>query len=77
MRPLVKSSDKKTNGKSEIQKAMIIEYLTDHVDGSAAELSMLLDVKTSRTKKLIYELVHENIIVRTGSNRNRRYKLKS
>ena len=75
--PLVKSSDKKTNGKSEIQKAMIIEYLTDHVDGSAAELSMLLDVKTSRTKKLIYELVHENIIVRTGSNRNRRYKLKS
>ena len=84
--PLIKYDDKdvtitgngkKSNGKSEIQKAMIIEYLTDHADATVAELSELLDVKTSRVKKLIYELTDENIIAAEGANRNRKYKLKS
>lgn len=84
--PLIKNDDKnvtitgdgkKSNGKSEIQKAMIIEHLTDHADATVAELSELLDVKTSRVKKLIYELIDENIIAAEGANRNRKYKLKS
>ncbi len=68
---------KKANGKTQIQKAMIIEYLTDHAEADTAELSELLGVKTSRVKKLIYELIEENIIVAEGTNRNRKYKLKS
>lgn len=79
--PLTNNYDKNTavkgNGKSEIQKSMIIEYLTDHANASASELSELLDVKTSRVKKLLYELIDENIIAAQGTNRNRKYKLKS
>ncbi len=84
--PLTKTDDntgaltdriKKSNGKSAIQKAMIVEYLTDHADASVAELSGLLDVKASRVKQLIYELTDENIISPQGKSKNRRYKLKS
>lgn len=75
--PLIKSEEKKQNGKTQIQKAIIIEYLTDHANATAAELSQLLNVKTSRIKKLIYELISENIITAERANRNRTYKLKS
>ena len=73
----IKSDDKKGTIKSAAQKAMIIEYLTDHVDGSVAEFSELLGVKTSRVKKLIYELIAEEIIISIGGNRNRKYRLKA
>ena len=73
----IKSDDKKGTIKSAAQKAMIIEYLTDHVDGSVAEFSELLGVKTSRVKKLIYELIAEEIIIPIGGNRNRKYRLKA
>ncbi len=75
--PFIKSEEKKQNGKTQIQKAIIIEYLTDHANATAAELSQILNVKTSRIKKLIYELIRENIITADGANRNRTYKLKS
>ena len=83
--PLAKSDDKKetikcdgkkVTVKSAEQKAMIIKYLTDHAEGSVAELSELLEVKSSRVKKLIYELIAEDIIVAKGANRNRTYRLK-
>ena len=72
-----KHNDKIARGWSEIQKEIIVEYLTDHVDGSVAELSALLEVKSSRVKKLIYELTAEGIITAEGGNRNRRYRLKA
>jgi len=72
-----KHDDKKAKGRSEIQKEIIVEYLTDHADGSVAELSTLLEVKSSRVKKLIYELTAEGIITAEGGNRNRRYRLKA
>ena len=73
----IKSDDKKGTIKSAAQKAMIIDYLTDHVEGSVAELSDLLGVKTSRVKKLIYELISEEIVIPIGGNRNRKYRLKA
>ena len=63
--------------KSASQKAMIIDYLTDHAAGTTADLSALLGVTPSRVKKLLYELIIEEIIVAEGGNRNRTYRLKS
>ena len=73
----IKSDDKKVSLKSAAQKSMIIEFLTDHSSGTTAELSALLGVTSSRVKKLIYELVAEEIVVADGGNRNRTYRLKS
>ncbi len=73
----IKSDDKKVSMKSAAQKGMIIEYLTDHSSGTIADLSALLGVTSSRVKKLIYELVAEDIVVAEGGNKNRSYRLKS
>ncbi len=73
----IKSDDKRDRLKSASQKAMIIDYLTDHAAGTTADLSALLGVTPSRVKKLLYELIIEEIIVAEGGNRNRTYRLKS
>ena len=73
----IKSDDKKSTLKTAVQKEMIIDYLTDHAVATVAELSELLGVKTTRVKKLIYELISADLIVAEGANRNRTYRLKS
>ncbi len=73
----IKSGDKRVANKTKIQKANIINYLTDHSSATVNELASLLEVGSSRVKKLVYELVDEQIIVADGANRNRTYRLKS
>ena len=73
----IKSGDKRIANKAWTQKAIIINYLTDHSSATVNELAGLLEVGSSRVKKLLYELVDEQIIVDEGANRNRTYRLKS
>ena len=63
--------------KSSAQEAIIIDYLTDHAKGTTADPFALLGVTPSRMKKLLYELVSEELFVPEGGNRNRTYRLKS
>lgn len=78
-----KSNDKKVGIKSNDkriasgQKRAIIGYLTDHIQATSSELSILLGVGQERTRKILRELVAEEIIVTEGANRNRVYKLKA
>ena len=71
------SGGKKPNGKTQIQKAMIIEYLTDHAEAGAAELSGLLGIKASRVKELLRGLIEEDIVSAEGTGKNRKYSLRS
>lgn len=79
----IKSNDKKVGIKSNDkriasgQKRAIIGYLTDHIQATSSELSILLGVGQERTRKILRELVAEEIIVTEGANRNRVYKLKA
>ena len=73
----VKSGGKKERMKTATQKALIIEFLTDHAAGTAAELSELLGVTPSRVKQLLRDLITEEVIVAEGGNRNRSYRLKA
>ena len=43
----------------------------------SADIAELLDVKSTRVKKLLSELIAEGTVVAEGSNRNRTYRLKS
>ena len=72
----IKSGDKKVAVKTVASKARIIEYLTENVSATSAELSALLGLKPSRTKELLAQMVREDIVCRMGGNRNRTYKLK-
>ena len=73
----IKSGGKKERMKTATQKALIIEFLTDHAAGTAAELSALLGVTPSRVKQLLRDLITEEVIVAEGGNRNRSYRLKA
>ena len=73
----IKRDDKKETIKTVKQKNEIILYLTDHASAKSADIAELLDVKSTRVKKLLSELISEGVVVAEGSNRNRTYKLKS
>lgn len=73
----IKSDDKKATIKSARQKNEIITYLTDHTSAKSADIAELLGVKSTRVKKLLSELIAEEIVVAEGGNRNRTYRLKS
>ena len=73
----IKRGDKKETIKTVKQKNEIILYLTDHASAKSADIAELLDVKSTRVKKLLSELISEGVVVAEGGNRNRTYKLKS
>lgn len=62
---------------SEMRKNLIIEYLTDHASAKASEIAEYIELKPSRARDYLNELMAENIVVAEGGNRNRVYKLKS
>lgn len=77
----IKTGDKKsaikTGGKiTTYNKERIIQYLTEHVSATTAELAKILDLKVSRVRDLLSQLQAEGYIIAVGSNRNRTYQLK-
>ena len=59
------------------KRQLIIEYLTDHPDAKSAEIAEYIDLKPSRVRDYLLELIKENIVITSGGNRNRTYRLKS
>ena len=73
----IKSSDKKVAIKSNEQRKIIIEYVKQKEVIRSSELLDVLNVGDQRIRKLLLELVNENILIAEGANRNRTYRLKS
>ena len=69
----IKIGDKNKTAK----RQLIIEYLTDHPDAKSAEIAADIDLKPSRVREYLLELIKENIVITSGANRNRTYRLKS
>ena len=59
------------------QKEQILQYLTEHVSASSAELSNMLDIKRDRVRRLLSLLRAEGYVVPVGNGRSRNYKLKA
>ena len=72
---VIKIGDKKSVI-NENTKQKIVEYLTEHITAKSSEIAVVLDLKPSRTRDYLSELVADDIIIAEGSNRNRTYKLK-
>ena len=70
----IKTSDKRIY---EIQKEMIVKYLTDKASAKAAVIADLLNVSPQRTRAVLSKMISEDLIVADGANRNRTYRLKS
>ena len=67
-------SDDKT-ADSDDKVTIILNYLKEHKSVTTLELSKLLGIGTSGTKKYLSQLVAEGKIVSHGANRNRTYSL--
>ena len=71
----IKIGDKKS-AISSARKEKIIEYLTDHGSARSSEIAEYVNLRPSRVRDYLGELVREDIVVAEGANRNRTYRLK-
>lgn len=71
----VKTGDKSRGTKTAAHKKAIISYLSANTSAKSTELAVLLDLKPTRVKELLAEMVNEKLIIAEGENRNRVYKL--
>ena len=59
------------------KKQLIIVYLTDHPRAKSSEIAEFVNLKSSRVRDYLAELIAEGIVVAEGGNRNRTYRLKA
>ena len=71
----IKTGDKLMT--KEAKKQFIIDYITDHPTVRTSEIAEVANLKASRARDYLSELVSEGILVAEGANRNRTYRLKS
>ena len=72
----IKSDDKKRAAKTVVHKQMIISYLAKNASAKSIEVAELLNLKPTRVKEILAEMVNENVLIAEGGNKNRVYKLK-
>ncbi|MBE6070275.1 MAG: winged helix-turn-helix transcriptional regulator [Clostridium lundense] len=73
----IKIGDKNATAIKAAKRQMIIDYLTDHSVAKSAEIAEFVDLKPSRVRDYLAELIAEDIVVAEGGNRNRTYRLKA
>ena len=72
-----KNGDKKSTAKTVVHKQAIVSYLTENIDASCADIAEFLGLQQSRTREILEIMINEEIVVATGENKNRTYKLKA
>lgn len=71
----VKTGDKSHRTKTAAHKKAIISYLSVNASAKSTELAVLLDLKPTRVKEILAEMVNEKTIIAEGENKNRVYRL--
>ena len=71
----IKSDDKKTTAKTQAQFERILSYMQPDVWYKTADIMILLDIKDTRAKELLKQLVQLGKLVDDGANRGKKYKL--
>lgn len=68
----------KIGDKSAINREQVIcEYISAHGSASTIELCSLLNIKSSRMRDILKNLIDKKILVANGANRNRTYSINS
>ncbi len=62
--------------KTLLQKAAIVDYLTENPQGTSAQIADLLGVGLKRVRKLLAQMTAEGTLEPQGGNRHRTYRLK-
>lgn len=72
----INSGDKVATRTKEDQKEIIFTFAKNIDKFKTSDIEKLLNVKSSRARALISEMVNEDKLEAIGENRNRKYKLK-
>ena len=59
------------------REQVICEYISPHGSASTIELCSLLNIKSSRMRDILKELIDKKILIANGANRNRTYSINS
>jgi predicted ArsR family transcriptional regulator len=73
-----KMSDKQIMSDNESDKTTrdkLLTYLRGNGEVTAAEAAAVIDRATSTARRLLTELVGEGLVVASGANRNRKYRV--
>ena len=73
----IKIGDKSRSAIKQVKRQMIIDYLTEHHEATRNELSNYLNLKSSRVRDYLKELIEEEIVIAEGETINRINRLKS
>lgn len=73
----IKTGDNRKTMIKTAKRQMIVDYLTDHAVAKASEIAEFIDLKPSRVRDYLAELIADGIVIAEGANRNRTYRLKS
>ena len=76
-RSAMRIGDKSPSTIKAVKRQLIVDYLTDHATAKSSELAEYVDLKPSRVRDYLAELIAEGIVVAEGGNKNRTYRLKS
>lgn len=60
-----------------VKQAAIINYLTEKITAKTSDISALINISPSSSRKLLKLMEQNNIIVHSGKTRGRLYRLKS
>lgn len=72
-----KGSSQTWQVKTAVQKAAIIEYLTDHISATDREIAELLGVEDTQASQILSAMIADETVVREDTPGNQRYKLKA
>jgi len=72
----LKTDDKKPTIKTDDNKNAIVQFLKENTEGRNKDFAEILNLKSTRIKEIVHEMIADEILVAEGSNRNRIYKLK-
>ncbi len=61
----------------QLQRAAVVNYLTERITASTAELAKLLGISNARVRRLLRTLMEDNIVIAVGEGRSRVYRLKA
>jgi len=66
-----------SSAETEAKRQMIVDYLTEHVTASSAQLSQALGLSLRRTRELLRTLREEDVVAVWGGGKYRSYSLRS
>jgi len=72
----IKNGDKKVTTKTQRQYDLILSYMENGKEYGIQNFCSLLQLKESRTKEILKDLIAENKIETIGSNKDRKYRYK-